>query len=209
MHGRITNDIIISFALLKLLLFNSLKDGAKLAEDARVVINRDGGPNGTYEITIKKVQAGDAGTYSVVASNDFGKAECSAKIGVKGKRYNQNDKGKNKKETYTNFVHSNILYLFCIHFGQMPKTCLLYSKEKRKHLQRVKNLHLHGSNLVKNLTLKIVSRSYSKMKRTLLLWCSSTSTLRMLACTPVLHPLPLAKSHAQLSSLSKEELLNY
>ena len=91
MHDRIliTNDIIISFALLKLLLFNSLKDGAKLAEDARVVINRDGGPNGTYEITIKKVQAGDAGTYSVVASNDFGKAECSAKIGVKGKGYHQ------------------------------------------------------------------------------------------------------------------------
>ena len=50
------------------------------------MINRDGGPNGSYEITIKKVQAGDAGTYSVVSSNNFGKAECSAKIGVKGIR---------------------------------------------------------------------------------------------------------------------------
>ena len=61
-----------------------MKDGKPLAEDARVVINRDGGPNGSYEITIKKVQAGDAGTYSVVSSNDFGKADCSAKMEVKG-----------------------------------------------------------------------------------------------------------------------------
>ena len=56
-----------------------------MAEDARVAVNKDGGPNGSYEITIKKVQAGDAGTYSVVATNSFGKAECSAKIGCKGK----------------------------------------------------------------------------------------------------------------------------
>ena len=70
--------------LITIFLLNSLKDGAPLVEDARVVINRDGGPNGSYEITIKKVQAGDAGTYSVVASNDFGKADCSAKIGCKG-----------------------------------------------------------------------------------------------------------------------------
>ena len=55
-----------------------------MAEDARVVVNRDGGPNGSYEITVKKVQAGDAGTYSAVASNNFGKAECAAKVGVKG-----------------------------------------------------------------------------------------------------------------------------
>ena len=64
--------------------FYSLKDGKPLAEDARVAVNKDGGPNGSYEITIKKVQAGDAGTYSVVATNSFGKAECSAKIGCKG-----------------------------------------------------------------------------------------------------------------------------
>ena len=62
----------------------SLKDGKPLAEDGRVAVNKDGGPNGSYEITIKKVQAGDAGTYSVVATNSFGKAECSAKIGCKG-----------------------------------------------------------------------------------------------------------------------------
>ena len=61
-----------------------MKDGKPLAEDARVAVNKDGGPNGSYEITIKKVQAGDAGTYSVVATNSFGKAECSAKIGCKG-----------------------------------------------------------------------------------------------------------------------------
>ena len=60
-------------------------NGKPLAEDARVAVNKDGGPNGSYEITIKKVQAGDAGTYSVVATNSFGKAECSAKIGCKGK----------------------------------------------------------------------------------------------------------------------------
>ena len=67
--------------------FYSLKDGKPLAEDARVAVNKDGGPNGSYEITIKKVQAGDAGTYSVVATNSFGKAECSAKIGCKGKNF--------------------------------------------------------------------------------------------------------------------------
>ena len=88
-HGNFTRHGRTFFALLKLWFLNSLKDGAKLTEDARVVINRDGGPNGSYEITIKKVQAGDAGTYSVVASNDFGKAECSAKIGVKGTGYNR------------------------------------------------------------------------------------------------------------------------
>jgi hypothetical protein len=31
-----------------------LKDGKPLAEDARVAVNKDGGPNGSYEITIKK-----------------------------------------------------------------------------------------------------------------------------------------------------------
>ena len=61
-----------------------MKDGADLKEDARVVINRDGGPNGTYEINIKKVQSGDAGSYSVVASNSFGKEECTAAMTVKG-----------------------------------------------------------------------------------------------------------------------------
>merc|ERR1719210_3036057 len=60
-----------------------MKDGADLKEDARVVINRDGGPNGTYEINIKKVQSGDAGSYSVVASNSFGKEECTAAMTVK------------------------------------------------------------------------------------------------------------------------------
>ena len=63
-----------------------------MVEDARVVINRDGGPNGSYEITIKKVQAGDAGTYSVVATNNFGNADCSAKIGVKGNNYLHSEK---------------------------------------------------------------------------------------------------------------------
>ena len=46
-----------------------MKDGAELKEDGRVIVNRDGGPNGSYEIIVKKVAAGDAGSYSVVASN--------------------------------------------------------------------------------------------------------------------------------------------
>ena len=86
------NDMQLSLLLQKLYSKHrfhskiySLKDGKPLAEDARVAVNKDGGPNGSYEITIKKVQAGDAGTYSVVATNSFGKAECSAKIGCKGK----------------------------------------------------------------------------------------------------------------------------
>ena len=61
-----------------------MKDGAALKEDGRVSVNRDAGPNGSYEITIKKVEAGDAGTYSVKATNNFGNAECSAKVGCKG-----------------------------------------------------------------------------------------------------------------------------
>ena len=61
-----------------------MKDGADLKEDARVVINRDGGPNGTYEIIIKKVQTGDAGSYTCVASNSFGNEECVGTVTVKG-----------------------------------------------------------------------------------------------------------------------------
>ena len=68
----------------KFFVFSSLKDGAALKEDGRVSVNRDAGPNGSYEITIKKVEAGDAGTYSVKATNNFGAAECSAKVGCKG-----------------------------------------------------------------------------------------------------------------------------
>ena len=55
-----------------------------MAEDARVAVNRDGGPNGTYEIIIKKVQAGDAGSYTAVASNNFGSEESIAAVTVKG-----------------------------------------------------------------------------------------------------------------------------
>ena len=50
-----------------------MKDGAELKEDGRVIVNRDGGPNGSYEIIVKKVAAGDAGSYSVVASNRWKK----------------------------------------------------------------------------------------------------------------------------------------
>ena len=55
-----------------------------MKEDARVKVNRDAGPNGSYEITIKKVETTDAGTYSVKATNSFGEAECAAKVGCKG-----------------------------------------------------------------------------------------------------------------------------
>lgn len=65
--------------------FYSYKDGVDLKEDSRIVVNRDGGPNGSYEIIIKKVGSGDAGSYSAVASNDFGKEECVAAVTVKGK----------------------------------------------------------------------------------------------------------------------------
>lgn len=53
-------------------------------EDARVAVNRDGGPNGTYELIIKKVQSGDAGSYTAVASNSFGSEESIAAVTVKG-----------------------------------------------------------------------------------------------------------------------------
>ena len=46
-----------------------LKDGVELKEDGRVTVNRDGGPNGSYEIIIKKVSSGDAGSYTAVATN--------------------------------------------------------------------------------------------------------------------------------------------
>lgn len=65
----------------------SYKDGVDLKEDARVTVNRDGGPNGSYEIIIKKVQSDDAGSYTAVASNNFGSEECVAAVTVKGKVY--------------------------------------------------------------------------------------------------------------------------
>ena len=60
------------------------KDGADLKEDSRIVVNRDGGPNGTYEIIIKKVQTSDAGSYTAVATNSNGAEESSATVTVKG-----------------------------------------------------------------------------------------------------------------------------
>ena len=38
----------------------------------------------TYEIIIKKVQTGDAGSYTCVASNSFGNEECVGTVTVKG-----------------------------------------------------------------------------------------------------------------------------
>ena len=63
---------------------DSFKDGVDLKEDGRITVNRDGGPNGSYEIVIKKVQAGDAGSYTAAASNSFGTEECVAAVTVKG-----------------------------------------------------------------------------------------------------------------------------
>lgn len=65
--------------------FYSLKDGVDLKEDSRIIVNRDGGPNGSYEIIIKKVQSGDAGSYTAVATNSSGSEECVAAVTVKGK----------------------------------------------------------------------------------------------------------------------------
>jgi len=60
-----------------------LKDGAELKEDGRVTVNRDGGPNGSYEIIIKKVSSADAGAYTAVATNSSGSEECVAAVTVK------------------------------------------------------------------------------------------------------------------------------
>ena len=70
----------------------SYKDGVDLKEDSRVTVNRDGGPNGSYEIIIKKVTSGDAGSYSAKASNDFGAEECVAAVTVKGKNFTSEKK---------------------------------------------------------------------------------------------------------------------
>ena len=65
--------------------FDSFKDGVDLKEDGRIAVNRDGGPNGSYEIVIKKVKSGDAGSYTAAASNSFGTEECVAAVTVKGR----------------------------------------------------------------------------------------------------------------------------
>lgn len=72
--------------MMKLNLFsiNSMKDGAELKEDSRVVVNRDFAPHGSYEITIHKVGDADAGQYTAVATNTVGKEECSCQVSVKG-----------------------------------------------------------------------------------------------------------------------------
>ena len=64
--------------------FDSFKDGVDLKEDGRIAVNRDGGPNGSYEIVIKKVKSSDAGSYTAAASNSFGTEECVAAVTVKG-----------------------------------------------------------------------------------------------------------------------------
>ena len=73
-------DIFLQFSF----FLDSFKDGVDLKEDGRITVNRDGGPNGSYEIVIKKVQAGDAGSYTAAASNSFGTEECVAAVTVKG-----------------------------------------------------------------------------------------------------------------------------
>ena len=188
----------------------SLKDGKPLAEDARVAVNKDGGPNGSYEITIKKVQAGDAGTYSVVATNSFGKAECSAKIGCKGKIFQLQFFSypifSNIKQQYNKTIQISMLLTFIV-FGQMPRMCLHYSRDVKRLLEREKSQPLHGSNLVKNLTLKIGSRFCSKMRKILLPWYSNISTLKMLDFTPALLPHLQEKYHARPSLLLTGESL--
>ena len=60
------------------------KDGAPLAEDSRVVLNREHAASGSYELLINKVQDSDAGVYKAEASNSHGKADTEAKVGIKG-----------------------------------------------------------------------------------------------------------------------------
>jgi len=59
------------------------KDGAPLAEDSRVVLNREHAASGSYELLINKVQDSDAGVYKAEASNSHGKADTEAKVGIK------------------------------------------------------------------------------------------------------------------------------
>jgi len=59
------------------------KDGSALNEDKRVTVNREHAANGSYEVTIHKVQEADAGVYKVEASNSHGKADTEAKVGIK------------------------------------------------------------------------------------------------------------------------------
>ena len=59
------------------------KDGAPLAEDSRVVLNREHAASGSYELLINKVQDSDAGVYKAEAANSHGKADTEAKVGIK------------------------------------------------------------------------------------------------------------------------------
>jgi len=59
------------------------KDGSPLAEDSRVVLNREHAASGSYELLIHKVQDSDAGVYKAEASNSHGKADTEAKVGIK------------------------------------------------------------------------------------------------------------------------------
>ena len=90
-------------------------------------------------------------------------------------------------------------------FGQMPRMFLHYSRDVKRLLEKEKSQPLHGSNLVKNLTLKIGSRFCSKMRKILLPWYSNISTLKMLDFILVLLPLLLVKFLAQLNYLWREE----
>lgn len=72
-------------------MFFSFKDGVDLVEDARVTVNRDCAPHGSYEIVLHKVAAGDAGSYSALATNSVGSEECMAAVSVKGKKYLSNN----------------------------------------------------------------------------------------------------------------------
>ena len=111
--------------------YYSLKDGAPLAEDARVVVNRDGGPNGSYEITVKKVQAGDAGTYSAVASNNFGKAECAAKVGVKGNHIMKILSHIRNIFPIVSVYYPILLFITCL-FSNRRQRCLRIAQESWK-----------------------------------------------------------------------------
>jgi serine/threonine protein kinase len=60
-----------------------MKNGVEVKEDSRVSVNREHAGHGSYELVIHKVQEGDAGDYSAVATNSHGSATSEAKVGVK------------------------------------------------------------------------------------------------------------------------------
>lgn len=71
------------------------KDGVAISSSGRVLIAS--GAGGRHSVSISKVEASDAGKYTVRAFNDFGESRFTATVLVRGQHFN--------------FMLSNQLYL--------------------------------------------------------------------------------------------------